>query len=307
MIVRIVVCCFLASFLIAATPAGSGAPGTASVTETVPTVETLVTVDTVEETFRQTSQRIQKLPARLRTGATQALMLIQTKSPELCKLMGVEFLEDSAAQLEVQRSIQADGENLTEEIGDGAGDASNVAGLEGDVLAGETGADDVEDDEPIDINEFRSLWLDFVDDGGADYTDAGIEKHQLVDVILNWLGTRYRFGGDTRRGIDCSAFTRMVYTETTGAVLPRTAVTQADVGMRIDKTSDLRFGDLVFFRTRRYARITHVGVYLGDGLFAHASSRYGVTVSSLESGYYNARFCGGSRITDRDLAQLIAE
>lgn len=306
MIVRIVVSCFLASLLIAATPAGSGMPGSASVSSTASTVETLVTVDTVEETFRKTSQRIQQLPARLRTGASQALMLIQTKSPELCKLMGVEFLEDSAAQQEVLRSIQADGENLTEEVGDGAGDASNVEGLEADVLAGDEGIEAV-DDQPIDINEFRSLWLDFVDDGGADYTDAGIEKHQMVDLILNWLGTRYRFGGDSRRGIDCSAFTRMVYNETTGAVLPRTAVTQADVGIRIDKTSDLRFGDLVFFRTRRYARITHVGVYLGEGLFAHASSRYGVTVSSLESGYYNARFCGGSRITDRDLAQLIAE
>lgn len=304
MIVRIVVSCFLASFLIAATPAGSGVPGSASVSTTASRGETLVTVDTVEETFRTTSQRIQSLPSRLRAGASQALMLIQTKSPELCKLIGVEFLEDSAAQLEVQRSIQADGENLTEEIGDGAGDARNVEGLETDVLTGDEEL--AEDEEPIDINEFRSLWLDFVDDGGADYTDAGIEKHQMLDLILNWLGTRYRFGGDTRSGIDCSAFTRMVYHQTTGAVIPRTAVTQADVGMRIDKTSDLRFGDLVFFRTRRYARITHVGVYLGDGLFAHASSRYGVTVSTLESGYYNARFCGGSRITDRDLSQLSA-
>lgn len=305
MIVRFIICCFLASFLIAATPAGSGPKGRAQ-KSSAPTVEhAIATVDTVEETLRLTTERVQKLPTRWRAGANQALTLVRTKSPELCRLMGIDYIVDEAARLEAERQIQADGENLTEEVGDGAGDARNVEGLEGDVLAG--AADDDVEEEPIDIVEFRSLWLDFVDDGGADFTDAGVEKHRVLDVILQWLGTRYRFGGDTRRGIDCSAFTRMIYSETAGVSLPRTAVTQADVGLRIAKVSDLRFGDLVFFRTRRYARVTHAGIYLGDGLFAHASSRYGVTISSLESGYYGARFCGASRLTDRDLTQLATE
>jgi cell wall-associated NlpC family hydrolase len=73
--------------------------------------------------------------------------------------------------------------------------------------------------------------------------------------------------------------------------------------MKVNR-KDLQFGDLIFFHTRRHAYVSHVGIYLGDNLFAHASSKYGVTVSSLESTYYNNRFIGAKRITARDLDKM---
>ena len=272
---------------------------------------TPVTKETVEETLRETTKRVQKLPGRRRAGANQALDLMRTKSPELCRLTGLEYAADTAVIGAADAQIAADGEDLTEELGDVDPNlADNVELDEDGQVIGDVGEDldELEEENPeetpVDIATFRSLWLNYVDADGDDMTPAGVEKQQLMNVILDWLGTRYRFGGTTRRGIDCSAFTRMLYRETAEIELPRTANIQYGVGERIEKIEDLAFGDLVFFKTRRYARITHVGMYLGDNLFAHASSRYGVTISSLESNYYSNRFRGGGRLTDRDLAEL---
>ena len=161
-----------------------------------------------------------------------------------------------------------------------------------------------EDDVTVDVESIRGLWLNYVDDDGvSNLTDAGIEKQKYIDVVMDWLGTRYDFGGTSRTGIDCSAFTRTVYETVARVQLPRTASMQYEVGRTV-RRSDLRFGDLVFFHTRRHARVSHVGMYLGDNLFAHASSRYGVTISSLESTYYSKRLLGGRRFTEPDLAKL---
>jgi len=270
-----------------------------------------VTKETVEETLRETTKRVQQLPGRRRQGAQQALDLMRTQSPELCRLTGLEYVADTAILNEAEAQIAADGEDLTEEVGSENADLADAVELdENGQVIGDAGEDLEEleeenpDETPVDIATFRSLWLNYVDADGDDMTSAGVEKQQLMNVILDWLGTQYRFGGSTRRGIDCSAFTRMLYEETAEIELPRTANVQYGVGQRIDKIEELQFGDLIFFKTRRYASITHVGMYLGDNLFAHASSRYGVTISSLESGYYNSRFRGGSRLTDRDLAEL---
>ena len=86
--------------------------------------------------------------------------------------------------------------------------------------------------------------------------------------------------------------------------LPRTAATQWNVGRPIRNRTEMKFGDLVFFHTRKEVYVSHVGIYLGDNLFAHASSRWGVTVSSLESTYYDTRLIGVRRLEHRDLAPL---
>jgi lipoprotein Spr len=125
-----------------------------------------------------------------------------------------------------------------------------------------------------------------------------------MNEIMNWVGTTYVFGGTSRSGIDCSAFTRAVYAGAGNFTLPRTAATQWNIGRPIRNRSEMKFGDLVFFHTRKEVYVSHVGIYLGDNLFAHASSRYGVTVSSLESTYYDARLIGVRRIENRDIAQL---
>lgn len=224
-------------------------------------------------------------------GKRQAMELVRTQSTELCRLVGIEPSADTNAIALAQSLIKNDGE--VEAVQPGLLDeGEDLAELE------------QEDDVTVDIDNFRSLWLRYVDDNeSADLTDAGIEKQKFIDVVMDWLGTRYDFGGTVRSGIDCSAFTRQVYATVAKIELPRTAALQNAVGAPV-KRSDLRFGDLVFFHTRSHALVSHVGVYIGDHLFAHSSSRYGVTISSLESTFYSKRLLGGRRITAPDMARL---
>ena len=110
----------------------------------------------------------------------------------------------------------------------------------------------------------------------------------------------YKFGGNSAFGIDCSAYVQKVYSMI-GINLPRSAREQFMIGKEINK-EDLSVGDLVFFRT--YASFpSHVGIYLGNNLFIHASSKSKrVTIDSLEAPYYLKRFVGAKRlISDDDL------
>ncbi len=163
-----------------------------------------------------------------------------------------------------------------------------------------------EDDVPVDIETFRRLWLAYMEGiTDEDRLPTGLSKRQLVDFILEWLGTPYRFGGTTSAGIDCSGFIRRLFADVAGVMLPRTAAAQYMLGEPIPR-EQLQFGDLLFFHTRRHAYVSHVGIYLGDNLFAHASSRGGVTISSLQSTYYSKRFIGARRLTERTLLRLAA-
>lgn len=165
---------------------------------------------------------------------------------------------------------------------------------------------ELEDDKPIDIDVFHAMYLSYIENDEADLSGtllAGISKRKVMEVILDWLGTPYYFGGTSERGIDCSAFTRQVFYLSSQILLPRTASEQYKWGLPI-KLNELEFGDLVFFHTRRHVYVSHVGIYLGDNLFAHSSSRYGVTVSSLESQYYSRRFIGARRLSPKDFAKL---
>jgi cell wall-associated NlpC family hydrolase len=228
-------------------------------------------------------------------GKRQAMELVRTQSTELCRLVGIEPSADTNALATAQSLIKNDGEE------EATTEAHPIQYDEGEDIA----ELEQEDDVTVDVDAFRSLWLRYVDEdeAQADLTDAGIEKQKFIDVVMDWLGTRYDFGGTVRSGIDCSAFTRQVYATVASIELPRTAALQNGIGSSV-RRADLRFGDLVFFHTRRHARVSHVGIYLGDNLFAHSSSRYGVTISSLESTYYSKRLLGGRRITAPDMARL---
>lgn len=120
------------------------------------------------------------------------------------------------------------------------------------------------------------------------------KREKILFEVVSYLETPYKYGGESYSGIDCSAFTQNVFNKALGASLPRTASEQYNIG-EFEK-SDLEFGDLVFFNTRKEAYPGHVGLYLGNNLFAHASSTQGVTVSSLKSSYYAQRFVGAKRI-----------
>ena len=122
------------------------------------------------------------------------------------------------------------------------------------------------------------------------------ERNLFVRVARTFLGVPYRLGGATMRGIDCSAFVKKVY-EVFGVALPRTAREQSCVGRPIGK-DELEEGDLVFFQTQR-ARRTHVGIYIGNGEFVHASSwNKEVKVDHLDKPYFHQRFLRGVRVKE---------
>lgn len=113
----------------------------------------------------------------------------------------------------------------------------------------------------------------------------------IVDHVLSLRGVPYVFGGSSRSGFDCSGLTQYVY-RNSGISLPRTASDQFRVGSSVDR-SKLQSGDLVFFTT--YAPgASHVGIYIGGGRFVSASND-GVSVSSLNSGYFGSRYIGARR------------
>ncbi len=117
---------------------------------------------------------------------------------------------------------------------------------------------------------------------------------RLVEQAMTYLGTPYRRGGTTRRGVDCSGLVGAVYGEQ-GLDLPRTAAQQFAEGVAV-AASDLRPGDLVFFRDTYKRGISHVGIYIGDGRFLHAAGRrHGVIVSELSRPYYRIRYAGARR------------
>ncbi len=126
-------------------------------------------------------------------------------------------------------------------------------------------------------------------------TSAPVDQQKMMETIAEWLETPYTYGGDGNdEGIDCSAFTQEVFEQAVSIKLPRSSAEQAQVGIRVQR-DELKFGDLVFFKTRGRT-ISHVGIYLGDDLFAHASSGEGVTISSLDSTYFNKRYAAARRV-----------
>lgn len=125
--------------------------------------------------------------------------------------------------------------------------------------------------------------------------DESVEKLtnvSLYKAIDEWYGTRYRYGGTTHKGIDCSAFMQVLSEYAFGWMLPRTARAQYAFSQRI-AVEDLKEGDLVFFNTT--GGISHVGMFLQNGKFVHSSSSQGVSISSLEDPYWKARFIGARR------------
>ena len=115
---------------------------------------------------------------------------------------------------------------------------------------------------------------------------------QLTRSALRFLGTPYVFGGTSTSGFDCSGYVQHVFAML-GMSLPRTADAQYDAGHRI--VGGMKVGDLVFFHTYEPG-VSHVGIYIGNGQFVHASSSHGVMVSHLSDSYWAARYVGAKRL-----------
>lgn len=122
---------------------------------------------------------------------------------------------------------------------------------------------------------------------------AATVTEALYEQLARWRGIRYRIGDLSRKGIDCSGLAYVVYRDLFGARLPRTTAAQKDLGRAVERDA-LAPGDLVFFKTGTVQR--HVGIYVEDGKFLHAS-RSGVRLSSLASKYWRDRYWKARRMT----------
>ena len=264
-------------------------------TKSTKTLMLLLTVLIFTASIFEADARRRYNPEKTRKSA---IKMIRKTSVDVSHLAGLKPMPSDSA--EIQDSILQESEELTVDMPEGCPPRIGEYGEDIEELK-------KEDDVTVDMQKFTKMWLEFVEEAeDENFTDGGIKKSDIMNVIMDWLGTPYRFGGESRRGIDCSAFTRQVFIETSEIEIPRTARTQINIGKDIEM-DDLVFGDLIFFHTYSWRFASHVGIYLGDNLFAHASSRYGVTVSSLESTYYNRRFIKGKRITVKDLIEYSIE
>ncbi|MDN8601078.1 NlpC/P60 family protein [Citrobacter sp. S2-9] len=118
-------------------------------------------------------------------------------------------------------------------------------------------------------------------------------KQRIMDEYAQWKGTRYLWGGNSHNGIDCSAFTRRVIHTVAHLNLPRTAAEQSHTGYPVQQ-EQLKPGDLVFFMTKPNVR--HVGVFVGNDQFIHASSSRGVMLSHLSGSYWQEHYLTARRM-----------
>jgi hypothetical protein len=151
-----------------------------------------------------------------------------------------------------------------------------------------------EDDRKVDIDEVRERYSSH----GTPWNGSvsPIDRKRVMAEVLAALGTPYALGGNSEEGMDCSAFTGHVFRQAADRTLPRSTHDQYKLGRGVGK-GRLQFGDLVFFNTTGQSP-SHVGLFIGDDLFAHASVSYGVTISSLQSSYYRKRYIGARRIVE---------
>ena len=127
-----------------------------------------------------------------------------------------------------------------------------------------------------------------------------ISNLPLYNFIEDWYGVRYRMGGNDKSGIDCSAFVQRVYENVFCTNLFRTALEQFKMCKMVFNKDSLKEGDLVFFHTgRKGRRISHVGIYLVNNFFVHASSTQGVVISSLDEAYWSRYFAGAGKVLDK--------
>jgi cell wall-associated NlpC family hydrolase len=118
-------------------------------------------------------------------------------------------------------------------------------------------------------------------------------KRTLYSQFKSWKSVRYKSGGLSKRGVDCSGFVYLTFINRFGIELPRTTALQARAGSRVAKNK-LKAGDLVFFKTG--VKVRHVGIYIEDSKFIHASTSKGVTISSLNNNYWSKKYWKSIRV-----------
>lgn len=132
-----------------------------------------------------------------------------------------------------------------------------------------------------------------------DVSKGSLTNEYLYSFISNWYGTPYKFGGQSQQGVDCSGFTNILYREIYNVQLPRSS---KDIAVNIKRkyTKNLKEGDLVFFSFGKSKEINHVGIYLHNNKFVHASTSKGVIISDLTEPWYGNYLvkCGTYQVED---------
>ncbi|MGM9846658.1 MAG: C40 family peptidase [Muribaculaceae bacterium] len=136
--------------------------------------------------------------------------------------------------------------------------------------------------------------------GGAGKQNTGkikdSKRKAVVDEAYRWIGVPYKYAGESRKGTDCSGFVMTVYKDVCGIKLPRNSAKQAEYCKTIKK-NELQPGDLVFFATgKSKTKVSHVGIYVGDGNIIHASTSRGVTVNNISENYYTKTYICSGRV-----------
>ncbi len=148
---------------------------------------------------------------------------------------------------------------------------------------------------------FRLLWLFFASllltaCGSQHVTRSQPDAiNALYDQYKSWRGVPYQLGGLSKKGIDCSGFVYQTFKDKFGIILPRTTKSQVKQGERV-YIGQLQTGDLLFFKTDWRTR--HVGIYLENGRFLHASTSKGVMISRLDNVYWKKKYWRAQRILD---------
>lgn len=136
--------------------------------------------------------------------------------------------------------------------------------------------------------------------GTVDINNMQPHQKQLVDEAMTWIGTPYRYGGKDKSGADCSGLTMQVYKNALGILLPRNSSQQQQFCKAIS-LGQIQVGDLVFFTTGRdKAKVSHVGMYIGNGYFIHASGSKGVILSQISENYYTRNYHSTGHVASLD-------
>ena len=147
---------------------------------------------------------------------------------------------------------------------------------------------------PADIDSAK--FYEFYKKEGIDLTQTN--NMALYYEVFRWYRTCYRYSGSSDKGIDCSGFSQMLYKKIYGKNVPHGSYSIYPLCISIKDKNKLREGDFVFFTIRSKSRISHVGVYLQNGMFAHATTQAGVIISHLSEAYYMRYWYRGGRLKD---------
>jgi cell wall-associated NlpC family hydrolase len=126
------------------------------------------------------------------------------------------------------------------------------------------------------------------------YSLNGNENPLLLDEIVSWLGVPYKYGGTTTFGVDCSGLALNIYRKVYNIDLERVTMNMAQRTRKINRRN-LKEGDLIFFKINN-RKVSHVGIYISNNKFVHASTSRGVIISDIEEEYYRKRFAFGGRV-----------